>query len=80
MNVLPWPAVSADLSLIEHVWDEMKTRLRRQRNQPLKLDQLAQALVNIWNSIPQAFVTNLVTSMRRRCQACLNANGGHTHY
>jgi hypothetical protein len=22
----------------------------------------------------------LVRSMRRRCQACVNANGGHTHY
>jgi hypothetical protein len=22
----------------------------------------------------------LVRSMRRRCHACINANGGHTHY
>ena len=29
VNVLPWPAVSPDLSPIEHVWDEMDRRLRR---------------------------------------------------
>ena len=78
VNVFPWPAVSPDLSPIEHVWDEMERRLHRQQNQPLTLDQLA--LVNIWNCIPQVFFTNLVTSMHHCCQACLNANGGHTHY
>jgi hypothetical protein len=39
-----------------------------------------QALIRIWNNIPQTFFNNLVRSMRRRCQACVNANGGHTHY
>ena len=34
----------------------------------------------IWNNIPQAFFNNLVRSMRSRCQAWINANGGHTHY
>jgi hypothetical protein len=34
----------------------------------------------IWNNIPLAFFNNLVRSMRRRCQVCINANGGHTRY
>jgi hypothetical protein len=37
-------------------------------------------LVNIWNNIPQPFLNNLVSSMRRRCVACIDANGGHTRY
>ena len=78
--VLPWPAVSPDLSPIEHAWDEMGRRLRQAPNQPLTLAALGQILVGIWNNIPQAFFTRLVSSMRRRCLACINANGGHTRY
>ena len=80
VNVLPWPAVSPDLSPIEHAWDEMERRLRQLPNQPVTLAELSRALVRIWNGIPQAFFTNLVGSMRRRCNACITANGGHTRY
>jgi hypothetical protein len=47
-------------------------------NQPVTLAEMGLALIRIWNIIPQAFFNNLVRSMRRRCQACINANGGHT--
>ena len=80
VNVLPWPAVSPDLSPIEHAWDEMERRLRQLPNQPVTLAELSRALVRIWNGIPQAFFNNLVGSMRRRCNACITANGGHTRY
>ena len=78
VNVLPWTAISPDLSPIEHVWDEMQRRLRGLQNQPLTLPDLSCALVRIWNGIPQAFFRTLVTSMRRRCRACIDSNGGHT--
>ena len=35
VNVLPWSAVSPDLSPIEHAWDEMERRLRQLPNQPV---------------------------------------------
>jgi hypothetical protein len=79
VDLLPWPAVSPDLSLIEHVWDEMKRRLRHLPNQPVTLAEMGLALIRIWNIIPQAFFNNLVRSMRCRCQACINTNDGHTH-
>jgi len=31
-------------------------------------------------SIPQAFIANLVQSMRHRCVALINARGGFTRY
>jgi hypothetical protein len=80
VDLLPWPAVSPNLSPIEHVWDEMERRLRHLPNQPVTLAEMGPALIRIWNNIPQAFFNNLVRSMRRRCQACINANGGHTRY
>jgi hypothetical protein len=61
-------------------WDEMERRLCHLPNQPVTLAEMGPALIRIWNNIPQAFFNNLVRSMRRRCQACINANGGHTRY
>jgi hypothetical protein len=58
----------------------MERRLRHLPNQPVTLAEMGLALIRIWNNIPQAFLNNLVRSMRRRCQACINANGGHTRY
>jgi transposase len=77
VDLLPWPAVSPDLSPIEHVWDEMERRLRHLPNQPVTLAEMGPALIH---NIPQAFFNNLVRSMRRRSPACINANGGHTRY
>ena len=73
-------AVSPDLAPIEHVCDEMQRRVRALPNQPVTLAALDQTLVQIWNGIPQLFFNNLVRSMRRRCQACIDANGGHSRY
>jgi hypothetical protein len=58
----------------------MERRLRHLSNQPVTLAEMGLALIRIWNNIPQAFFINLVRAMRRRCQACINANGGHTRY
>ena len=78
--VLPWLLVSPDLSPTEQVWDEMERRVRRVQNQLVMLAQLGQTLIQIWNSIPQAFFNLQSLSMRRRCQACINTNGGHAPY
>ena len=80
VNVLHWPAMSPELSPIEHAWDEMQRRLRGLQNQPLTLPDPSRALVRIWNGIPQAFFWTLVASMRRCCQACIDSNGWHTRY
>nr|KAG5698567.1 hypothetical protein BaRGS_027078 [Batillaria attramentaria] len=33
-----------------------------------------------WANIPRAASNTLVRSMNRRCQAVIDANGGHTRY
>ena len=46
----------------------------------LTLVEMGPAWIHIWNNTPQAYFNTLIRSLRRRCQACINLNGGHTCY
>ncbi len=78
--VLAWPAYSPDMSSIEHVWDALDRRIRRHISVPANIQQLHTATEEEWTNIPQATINNLINSMRRRCVALREANGGHTRY
>lgn len=77
---MDWPARSPDLAPIEHLWDVLGRAIRDNHPPPVNVDQLFQFLQQEWQAIPQATLQTLVHSMRRRCVACLAANGGHTRY
>uniref|UniRef100_A0A8C1BLK3 Tc1-like transposase DDE domain-containing protein n=1 Tax=Cyprinus carpio carpio TaxID=630221 RepID=A0A8C1BLK3_CYPCA len=76
--VLAWPAYSTDLSPIEHVWDALGLRIRQRVPVPANIQQLRTAIEEEWTSIPQATINNLINSMRRRCVALREANGGRS--
>ena len=80
IDVLPWPALSADMSPIEHLWDMLGRRVRQRRQQPATLNELRNALVFEWQRLLQRLVRRLIGSMRRRCQALIAARGGYTRY
>lgn len=80
IDVLPWPAFSPDLSPIENLWNELDDRVRARDVMPQNRQELRQALEEEWARLPQAQVKTLIASMRRRCQAVINAGGGHTAY
>ena len=80
IRVLPWPALSPDLSPIEHLWDQLGRRVRERDNPPETLQGLRLALTEEWNNIPQANIRTLIGSMRRRCDAVVAAGGGYTRY
>ncbi|KAL0161944.1 hypothetical protein M9458_041340, partial [Cirrhinus mrigala] len=75
-----WPSMSPDLNPIEHVWDQLKQRLDDHTPPPRDLAELRVALVEEWNALPQNNIMRPVSSMRRRCQAVIAANGGNTRY
>ena len=80
IDVVPWPSKSPDLNPIEHIWDELNRRVRNREQKPQNLVQLRQALQDEWNNMPQAVISRVVMSMRRRLQAVINAQGGHNKY
>ena len=77
---MDWPAMSADMSPIGHVWDELCRRVRNRVPPPANVAQLSQMLIQEWNNIPQLRIQNVIQSVRRRCQACIQAKGGHNRY
>ena len=52
IDVLPWPALSADMSSIEHLWDMLGRCVRQRRQQPATLNELRNALVFEWQRLP----------------------------
>lgn len=80
IDVLPWPALSADLSLIEHLWDQLDRMVRKRQQQPQTLDQLNAALTEEWQNIPKLSIYRLIVSMLRRCVVVIKNRGAFTRH
>ena len=88
IRVTDWPPYSPDLNPIEYTWKRLKDTVSRmfpelwQSNGKSEEDRTAmeEALKEAWATIPVSFFENLVESMERRVQACIDANGWHTKY
>ena len=67
------------LNPIEHVWEEMKTKME---NKPCKNEEeMERAVFQCWQVIDSSITPNLVSSVPpRRCAAVTAARGGHTKY
>ena len=70
---MEWPARSPDLNPIEHAWDMLQTAVSSRPVQPASVQELRQALLEKWDQIPQYKIRRLISSMRRRCQAVIEA-------
>jgi transposase len=77
---LEWPALSPDLNPIEQAWDALQRAINGRQPPVATLQDLEQALHQEWARLPQRLFRNLVRSMPRRCQAVIQARGGHTRY
>ena len=80
MEVFPWPSLSPDVNPIEHVWDYIKRHLNKMDPRLQSLDELREAIHEVWRHMPQQYVRRLIQSMRRTVAAVIAANGGSTHY
>ncbi|EFP10171.1 hypothetical protein CRE_24561 [Caenorhabditis remanei] len=76
--VMQWPSQSPDLNPIEHLWEHCERMLatKKAKNAKQKFEQLQ----DVWKTIPQSVIDNLIESMPRRCLAVLKARGFATKY
>ncbi|CAK1599693.1 unnamed protein product [Parnassius mnemosyne] len=77
---LQWPARSPDLNPIEHVWGMFKRKIKSSSKPPQTLNELRNAALAAWDSIPQVDVRNIIQSMPDRMQAVIRARGENTRY
>ncbi|KAK6313289.1 hypothetical protein J4Q44_G00166360 [Coregonus suidteri] len=72
IDAMDWPASSPDLNPIEHIWDIMSRSIHQRHVAPQTVQELADALVQVWEEIPQETIRHLIRSMPRRCRECLS--------
>ena len=85
IHTIFWPAYSPDLNLTEAVWNKMKGHIKIHYpdlpvGQQRTYEQLREFVQEAWDSISVEYLSDLVSSMQGRCQAMIDAAGGHTKY
>ena len=80
METLPWPSLSPDLNPIEHVWGYIRRHLNEMDTRVQSLDELREAIHEVWRHMPQQYVRRLIHSMGRRVAVVIAADGGSTYY
>lgn len=73
-------ANSPDISAIEPLWHELKTKIRSRPHIPSNLDELKQAVKEAWESISVEAVNKQIDRMPDCVAAVLAAKGGHTGF
>jgi hypothetical protein len=68
-----WPPNSPDLSPIENLWGHMWSRVAKKH--PDTEDEQWAACQEVWNALDPVYVSNLLTSFRRRVQLCVEMQG-----
>ena len=68
-------AQSADLNLIELVWDEFDRKVRAK--QSISVTHIWQLLQESWKELSSIYLQSLVERMPRICEAVIVAKGGH---
>ncbi len=75
-----WPPYSPDFNPIENLWCWMKDYLQAHFPEKMSYDRLRAAVQEAWESIPIEKFNELIDSMGARCQAVIDAEGGHTKF
>ena len=80
-----WPPFSPDLNPIEQVWNRMKDYIEAHYpdlpgGRQCSYDELRSIVQEAWESITPKDLGDIIATMKDRCQAVIDARGGHTKY
>ena len=75
---LKWPLFSPDLNPIEHIWDEVERRMRKEKAK--NEFELKQALLKVWYNIGNDFTKKWIDSVPNRLHEVIRMNGYPIRY
>lgn len=78
INLLEWPAQSADLNPNENLWSRLDSKVLPSGRK--NADIFYQNLQNAWNELSPNYLQKLVESMPRRLQAVIKAKAENSKY
>ena len=78
IKVMNTPGRSPDAMPIENIFALAKRRLAAVPTRTL--EELKSEVLNVWRNLPDAYLEEICTSMRRRCTAIIKNNGFPTKY
>lgn len=80
VRVLPWPAKSPDLNIVENIWAMLVRQVYDGGKQFESLSELREALNNSWDNFCQTEIQNLYDSLPNRIFEVIKANGKSIPY
>ena len=76
-----WPPYLPDLNLIETIWNWIKDYIKnRFGDVQLSYNNLRAAVKEEWEAITIEQLNSLIDSMRERCEAVIDAQGGYIKF
>lgn len=75
---LVWPSFSPDMNPIEHLWDEIERRMKKE--QPKNENELKESLTRVWKGVEEEVLKKLVDSALNRLNEVIRMKGYATRY
>lgn len=80
IEVLPWPARSPDLNIIENCWGELARAVYKNGKQYDNIHDLKVSIVKEWDNLSQELIRKLFKSLPNPMIEFVENQGGYTHY